>query len=67
MSNTTAPDGQDTESKRRITITLDADVLERLADTAKAQRDSISGMANRMLAVTLGLMPRAKDEPCQLH
>ncbi len=48
-------------TKKRVTITLDADVVDGIEAIAKAQRDSFSGMANRMLATVLGLVPRMKD------
>jgi hypothetical protein len=49
--------------KWRVTFTLDADVLQEIESVATAHRDSVSGMANRMLAVILGLIPRPKDAP----
>ena len=52
-----------TNGKWRVTVTLDADVFAAVETLAKAQRDSFSGMVNRMLAQAAGLVPREKDRP----
>lgn len=52
----------DKKDKARITITVDKDVLAALTDLAEGQRDSLSGMANRIMAMGLGLIPRLKDQ-----
>jgi len=51
----------DAERKKQVAITIDLDVFQAVTDTAKAQRDSFSGMANRMLATMCGLIPRKAD------
>ena len=47
----------------RVTITLDKDVIAYIEGVSKAQRDSFSGMCNRMLAQCAGLIPRERDRP----
>jgi hypothetical protein len=47
--------------KIKVSWTIDSDVLQALKETADGQRDNVSSMANRMLAVGLGLMPRMED------
>ena len=61
MSQQPKPRRDEIGVKVRRTLSLDKDVDEKLEDIAAAQRDSVSGMANRMLAVTLGLTPRQED------
>ena len=58
------PSAQATQDgKGRVTVTLDRDVISGVEGVAKAQRDSFSGMVNRMLATVLGLIPRERDMP----
>ncbi len=57
----TRPKRDEIGTKIRVSWTIDPDVLGKLEDIANGQRDSVSGMANRVLAVALGLMPRQRD------
>ena len=60
QQNAAMPTDRDT---KRVTVTLDADVAAYIEAVSKAQRDSFSGMVNRMLAQAAGLVPREKDRP----
>jgi len=49
--------------KVRVTITLDDDVHANATETARCQRNTLSGMINQILAQMCGMIPRKSEVP----